>query len=141
MENLSKFIFTDRPNDFLGSNSLLIILPTAVSSKKELFDWYVENLPFPDCFGYNWDALTDSLCSLYELNVRRLVVHHEKLPFGNDVALLKVYLEILSEVLDNYRSFESNKNKYLSCDDGMPDEFIVSFATRHEQEVNNLFAG
>jgi hypothetical protein len=62
-----------------------------------------DQLRIPDWFGWNWDALQDSLRDLSWLSEDTVVVHHERVP-DLPVDELRTYLAILDEVAHGNRA-------------------------------------
>ena len=75
-------------------------------TKSELFHAMGKSLAFPEWFGHNWDALTDSLLDMgWRPAIGYLVVldHCDDLRIGAN-ADFSILLEILREVTDQWRA-------------------------------------
>ena len=82
IENL--FCFTKYPRRILSKSILCCYIQCSIRSKNDLFNSLNEQLRFT-YFGWNWNALHDSLCGFEGVPERRIVVMHEKLNLYEDV--------------------------------------------------------
>ena len=88
------FEFSERPHE---SPRRLVAVIGTVHSKEELLRDIADQLQFPDWFGWNWDALEDSLRDLTRLTSPEVVLHHERVP-ELPIPDLRTYLAILHTV-------------------------------------------
>src|SRR2546426_12769959 len=95
---MSSFRFTTEAGRARDSRSLVLEIPKHVNSKDELLSFLAINLRFPDYFGRNWDALDECLSDLSWLNVDRVVLWHNDVPFALGTVDRKAYLELLNGI-------------------------------------------
>jgi hypothetical protein len=88
-------------------------VPVGIRSKEELLSILKEILLFPDYFGQNWDALSDSLRDLHWIRQGKVILIHREMPVLSAEDLLE-YLEILNDATDHWK-------------DGKDHELIVKF--------------
>ena len=75
-----------------------------VHTKNELLSAYNIHLKFP-YFGFNWDALKDSLCGLNEwIKEKEIVVIHRELPHLPDKEL-RIYITVLYDVCELWEKY------------------------------------
>ncbi|MCP3941580.1 MAG: hypothetical protein GY710_08880 [Desulfobacteraceae bacterium] len=111
----------DIPFDFLdvidayvgGRNTYFCKISECVKGKGELLEDLSEKLKFPSYFGKNWDALTDLLLDLSWFEESTIVLAHEILPLNDDLANLKIYLDILKQVMFDWMEEDSPKLKVV----------------------------
>ena len=88
-----------------------------IKTKEALLEILSENLKFPGYFGKNWDALTDLLLDLSWFEESTIVLVHEILPLDDDLTHLKIYLDILKQVMFDWMKEDSPKlNVVFSLD-------------------------
>jgi hypothetical protein len=85
-------------------------VPAGLRTADDLLQALYETLQFPGWFGFNWNALLDSLCDFHWTDKRRIVLSHEDLPCLDPSADQRVYLEILAEAVARW---EANKTRTL----------------------------
>lgn len=107
------------PTDYLGE------LNVNIYDKKTLLSVLSTKLKFPDYFGMNWDALTDSLCDFNWIKENRIILFHSKMPMLEKDDL-QIYLDILDSSIELWKKY--------------PDEhvFQVYFPTQYETTLLNL---
>jgi len=83
------------------SDSLAVTIPSGVTSKEELLHVLAIGLAIPH-FGFNWDALEDSLRDLSWVSAYAVLIIHDELPHLAPTDL-KNYLEILVSAAATWR--------------------------------------
>ena len=91
IENL--FCFTKYPRRILRKSILCCYIQDNIECENDLFNSLNEQLKF-SVFGWNWDALHDSLCGFEGIKQRNIVIIHEKLNI-NEYILHKYILHIM----------------------------------------------
>lgn len=93
----------------------------SINSKEELYNIYNKHFMFP-YFGYNWDALKDSLCGLDEwIKEKKIVIIHNDLPhlgksdLENYIAILYYTCELWEKYPDvlSFQVFFPEKDKSI----------------------------
>lgn len=75
-----------------------------IYSETELYNVYNMHFEFP-YFGFNWDALRDSLCGLDEwIKEKEIVVIHRELPHLPDKEL-RIYITVLYDVCELWEKY------------------------------------
>jgi hypothetical protein len=87
------FEFTSEVEERAGRR-VAVIPPT--TSERGLLEELAHRLAFPGWFGFNWNALLDSLRDLSWVPEEEVVIHHEAVP-KLPVEELRTYLEILAD--------------------------------------------
>ena len=91
IENL--FYFTKYPRRILRKSILCCYIQDNIEYENDLFNSLNEQLKF-SVFGWNWDALHDSLCGFEGVKQRNIVIIHEKLNI-NEYILHKYILHVM----------------------------------------------
>ncbi len=88
------FVYTDAPLAWLPEDVRVVTLSPDLASKAELLAALQRELPLPDYFGHNWDALDECLGDLPP--GATLVLRHVAIPAlsGDDLA---TYLGVLAD--------------------------------------------
>jgi RNAse (barnase) inhibitor barstar len=76
----------------------LIAVPSRLETKADLFNFLAREIPLPDYFGHNWDALEECLGDLSWLDDKKILLVHRKIPLEKAPADRRIYLQILSRV-------------------------------------------
>ena len=80
MKKNEYFLYHSCLSEIDSSNSCSMYVDD-IKNKTEILSLYYQSFKFPDYFGFNWDALTDSLCYLDAwLLEKKIIVIHKKLP-------------------------------------------------------------
>lgn len=79
-------------------------VPVGIKSKTALLEALFVALRFPDYFGGNWDALEECIHDLSWLPSGDVVLRHRDLPMLEDRPSLSIYLEILKEAVEKWRT-------------------------------------
>ena len=75
-----------------------------IHSEKELYNEYDKQFKFP-YFGFNWDALRDSLCGLDEwMREKRIIIIHKKIPLLGEKEF-KIYISVLYDVCELWAKY------------------------------------
>jgi hypothetical protein len=91
----TEFCFIDKFEEIKTENSSYIVtLNDNISSEEELLNEYYVKLKFPAYFGFNWNALYDSLLNLENIKQEKVVIYHHTLPLLH-IEDMKIYLDIL----------------------------------------------
>ena len=77
-------------------------VPAGIRSKEELLAGLVRAGKFPQYFGGNWDALLDCLRDLGWIREIQIVIVHSDVPLRANPVDCRIYLEILSEVANDW---------------------------------------
>lgn len=88
----SPFGFGERPSATIGRR---VVSVGDVGNKEDLLAALVAGLRIPEWFGWNWDALEDTLRDLSWLSEGLVTIYHEAVPRLPDDDL-RTYLAILS---------------------------------------------
>lgn len=115
------FIFQD--NLQIEADDLFVRLGV-ICTRAELFDRLSTALKFPDYFGGNWDALDECLRDFHWVEQRRVLIHHDELPYLPKSELC-IYLEILQRSVEDWFGDEHH-------------ELIVSFPKNAESKIREL---
>jgi hypothetical protein len=91
-----------------GNDTFVGILPKGISDVPSLYKALFNILLFPEWWGFNWNALYDSLRDFHWLNEMTVVLVHEDLPLfsENDIWM---YLDILSSSITDWKDGENHK--------------------------------
>jgi hypothetical protein len=82
IENL--FYFTKYPRRVQSNSILCCYIQSSIQSENDLFYSLNEQLKF-SVFGWNWNALHDSLCDFEGIKEINIVIIHDKLNLHEDV--------------------------------------------------------
>lgn len=126
MINNSEFIFfTDVPSYDTAQVFLLHIDPDITLSEELLRSLYY-GLWLPGYFGFNWNALYDSLCDLNWIPRKKTVILHEKLPSLPE-SEARVYLEVLRDAVQNLATDRQRKLEVIFPEsDRLKVEFLLA---------------
>lgn len=123
MVNDNYFHYKDNV-DVLESNVFYCELEN-ICSETELYSEYDKQFNFP-YFGFNWDALRDSLCGLDEwMKEKKIIIIHKELPHLEERDL-RIYISVLYDVCELW-------GKY-------PDvlEFKVFFPQHYKEKIREI---
>lgn len=96
------FHYQDNVNTY-GSNVFCVEI-TNIHTKTDLFNAYNMQLKFP-YFGFNWDALRDSLCGLDEwMKEKTIIIVHKDIPHLEKKELL-TYVTVLYDVCELWEKY------------------------------------
>lgn len=105
---LSSLRFEETWNDEGQTSRFVAHLPARIQSVPGLMDGLARALQLPDYFGSNWDALDECLRDLWWIEERTVVLWHKSLPdLPRDQ--LKIYLEVLSDAVEDWRPDEAHE--------------------------------
>lgn len=97
---MTPFQFGDAPPP---DGALVINVPAGITRKRALLGILSRELFFPGWFGWNWDALSDSLRDLHWLrSPRTIFLRHHDVPFPTGSELRSVYLDVLREAVASW---------------------------------------
>lgn len=82
-----------------GTDDFVARVPAGLRSAEDLLQALYDSLRFPGWFGFNWNALLDSLCDFHWTDMHRIVLTHQDLPDLDPSSDQLVYLEILAEAI------------------------------------------
>mgnify|MGYP000213923034 FL=1 len=97
------FMFSDSPQ-ISDDSTFKIDLPPALTSKSQLLEAMASAAHFPSYFGLNWDGLSDCLRDFHWITQRKIAVVHSDVPLQISPGDCKIYLEILSDAVHDWRS-------------------------------------
>ena len=103
-------------------------VPAGIRTADGLLAVLSEQLHFPDWFGFNWNALYDSLRDLEWLSASRIVLVHQDLPDLDPRSDRWQYLDILADAV---RSWNTDPVRRL----------VVVFPAALEGAVRQALAG
>lgn len=97
VQRKTELYFIDKFEEIKTRNdSCVVTFNNNSSSKEELLNEYYIKLKFPTYFGFNWDALSDCLACLENIQQEHIVIYHHILPQLNDNDM-KIFLRILKD--------------------------------------------
>lgn len=73
-----------------------VVVPKGLKTPRELFALLQKEVPLPDYFGHNWDALEECLGDLEWLKETKLILLHHDLPFSGKPEDQRTYLQVLA---------------------------------------------
>lgn len=120
----SIFKFTSGKVSYDTGEVFFVKLDPNISKTDDLFNALYYSLWFPGCFGFNWNALEDCLTDFEWIGEYHIVIFHSRLPNIPD-SDLKVYLEILRDVVIKWRGYDDH-------------QFDVIFKESDEVAVENI---
>jgi len=94
------FAFVSDVPSYDTAEVFFVHLDPDICQTDELLRALYYGLWLPGYFGFNWDALYDSLCDLAWIPQKKLVILHAKLPSLPE-ADSKIYLEVLRDAVQN----------------------------------------
>ena len=124
--NLPQFIFGVEALGLDNQHDYVAHLPASLHDREALFAALQQSIGLPEYFGQNWDALSECLRDLSWIKQRRVVLLHEGVP-QLDPQSLKVYLEVLSECVRDWRPNEEH-------------QFVVVFPRDADNRINEMLA-
>lgn len=96
--------FYYQDNEYISESNTSYLEIEDKNSKEELLSIYDTHFKFP-YFGFNWDALEDSLRCLNEfINENSVVIFHKNLPQLEE-RLLKIYISVLFDACDFWEKY------------------------------------
>lgn len=97
------FKFTDNFPSYVPLHAYWARIDSNVKSKEDLLTELYTKLGMPSYFGFNWDALRDSLADLHWITTKDVFLVHAGIPHikEND---LKTYLVILNSVIKGLKN-------------------------------------
>lgn len=117
----SPFLFAPNHGDF----ACVVEIDAGITRRDDLFSALAGGMQFPDHFGRNWDALSDCLKDLSNIDGDVLIVHHDvPLRRSSDE---RTYLEIL---IDAQESWAASGDRRI----------VATFPESCRDEVNELLA-
>jgi RNAse (barnase) inhibitor barstar len=105
MKNNTRFIFSDHYND--DEKVFLARLDRNIFTQEQLLDSLYKCLKFPFYFGFNWNALFDCVKDFNWITEFTIVLVHKELPQICECDL-KIYLEILTDATDHWKSVDGH---------------------------------
>lgn len=103
IENL--FYFTKYPRKILRNSILCCYIQSNIRIKHDLFNSLSEQLKFT-YFGWNWDALHDSLCGFEDVRGKKIIIMHEKLNLYEEVLCDYLFCIMSSALIWKKYSYE-----------------------------------
>lgn len=89
----------------MKNNDSLVVKIRDIDSKDALLNTYNKQLRFPNYFGFNWDALYDSLCGLDEwIKEKKITIIHKELPPLEEKDLI-IYITLLYDVCEFWEKY------------------------------------
>lgn len=125
---MNTVIFTSNPDTLCDSDTMLVEVPSGITTKSELLDWFGRILMFPNYYGANWDAFDECLRDLSWVKQKKIVLFHHAIPLDGNTAEQKTYLELLACVV---RDWESDPLH----------ELLISFDPACEPKLKGINAG
>ena len=61
-------------------DAIIIEVPSIITTKEKLLEYFKQNLRFPEYFGMNWDAFEEFMNDLSWVQETTIVICHEQLP-------------------------------------------------------------
>ena len=143
---MNAFIFNEQAK---AVAALRTELPAGIKCKGELLYALSVALHFPDYFGTNWDALDECITDLSWLPPGDVMLIHQDLPLASDRSSLSIYLSILRDAVENWKTKGSN---LIFASPEEPDStgelellaqrrFLVVFPADTQSTVESLLAG
>lgn len=83
-------------------------LPANISGVDELMQALYDRLNLPGYFGFNWNALSDTLRDLHWVEQQDVVLIHEDIPALNEHDL-KMYIEVLDQAVRDWKPDEEHR--------------------------------
>ena len=74
-----------------------------------LFSNFTRFASFPDYFGQNWDAFSDTLRDLSWVDAHTVLIAHEDVPLAANTQDLLVYLDILAAAVEFWTGLEEHE--------------------------------
>ncbi|WP_193763295.1 barstar family protein [Methylorubrum sp. Q1] len=94
-------------------NESLYFVPSKLKDEESLYKFFLSTGLLPDYFGFNWDALLDSLRDLSWVKTKSVTLIHSDIPFLNDKEICNIYLDILQTAVMDWRMPENTTLLYL----------------------------
>jgi RNAse (barnase) inhibitor barstar len=108
MKNGMAFRFVDNINNYQTRDGFVARIPAGIEGRDQLLKLLYKILNLPGYFGFNWDALSDCLRDFHWIEKKVVTIIHEDLP-NLDNRELKVYLELLSEAIVDWKAGEEHE--------------------------------
>lgn len=86
-----------------------IVVPKKVVDENVVFELYSKKLNMPAYFGKNWNALYDCLTDMDFCRGNDVIIYHQDMPFKGNVVKIKLYIELLLDVVRNWLEFPEHK--------------------------------
>jgi len=102
------FKFVEKFPSYDTAEVFVVRIDSSIELTDELLRSLYYLLWFPGYFGFNWDALYDSLSDLSWLPCRKVVLLHDSLPQIPKLDL-QVYLEVLRDAVLNWGNDEEHE--------------------------------
>ncbi len=115
MNNFDVFVFMSDTREFIEHNAFVVRVDEDIRSTKQLFELLSRLLVLPSYFGFNWNALFDCLRDFHWVNEKDVVIVHDELPELN-ASEMKIYLEVLSDAVADWRPGERHSLKVVFND-------------------------
>jgi hypothetical protein len=91
-----------------GPGAYVARVPAGIRTARALLSTISEALKFPEYFGLNWNALSDSLRDLHWMHEREVVLAHDDLP-PIEVEDQRIYLDVLAEAVESWKPQEEHR--------------------------------
>ena len=101
------FYYIENENELHSQKKSYFVKIDCINSKEDLLSEYSVKLKFPSYFGFNWDALSDCLSYLENIEQNAVIIYHQDLPKLKE-SDLKTYLEILIETVIQWKKYEEH---------------------------------
>lgn len=125
MDTLNCFVFYEPGLEAVkGKKQLFVEVPTNIKDRQELFVLLYHRFDFPRYFGFNWDALVDSLMDLEWIPEKNIVILHRDIPF-TDENDRQTYLKLLEDVIGHWKQFNEHT-------------FTIYFPKEREAEIKKI---
>lgn len=102
------FEFRSHADSTSDSNTLVVHVPTGLTTDAELFRLFEREVRLPDYFGENWNALDETLRDLHWVSERKLIFVHDDLP-GLPTDSLRIYLEVLANAVNSWEAYPEHE--------------------------------
>ena len=126
MKNETGFIFSDYFNNTGGM--FLARLASNIFTQEQLLDSLSQCLKFPSYFGFNWNALFDCVKDFHWIVEPVIVLVHENLPQLSECDS-KIYLEILADAIDHWKSVNDHEFKVIFSKSDQPEVMRLMSST------------
>lgn len=137
------FTYSDNPAPSIDGDSYLLRVPAGISTADVLIRSVAEAGDFPGWFGFNWDALLDSLRDFSWITKRTIVIHHSDLPLLDDPRQSRIYLEILAQAHSDWLQAPRPGTVELWPEEWpfIKHDLVIIFPTRAKAAIERILGG